>query len=136
MSKFSLVDLKLTFNLFKMFQYSYSCSCLIPSASPTPSEDYRYNTNLTIFAYCRDLAPSFLSLTGDWVRGDNSKQNWYHIQLHFVHCVKAFQMFSFLSHASRKGHTCTFFTQGSYEPRHEKTGFLHMRKQRRRSASR
>ena len=24
----------------------------------------------------------------------------------------------------------------SYEPRHEKTGFLHMRKQRRRSASR
>ena len=35
-----------------------------------------------------------------------------------------------------KKRSVNFWTLKTYEPRHEKTGFLHMRKQRRRSASR
>ena len=30
------------------------------------------------FDYCRELAPGTVSLKGDWVRGDNSKQNSYY----------------------------------------------------------
>ena len=29
------------------------------------------------FVYCRELAPGTVSLTGDWVRVDGSKQNSY-----------------------------------------------------------
>ena len=28
--------------------------------------------------YCRELAPGTVNLTGDWVRGDDSKQNSYY----------------------------------------------------------
>ena len=31
-----------------------------------------------MFVYCRELAPSTVSLTGDWVRGDDSEQNSYY----------------------------------------------------------
>ena len=31
-----------------------------------------YNTSC---AYCREMAPGTVSLTGDWFRGDDSKQN-------------------------------------------------------------
>ena len=33
----------------------------------------------TSFVYCRELAPGTVSLTGDWVRGDDSKQTSYYI---------------------------------------------------------
>ena len=32
----------------------------------------------TSFVYCRELAPGTISLTGDWVRGDDSKQTSYY----------------------------------------------------------
>ena len=35
----------------------------------------RYNTS---FVYCRELAPGTVSLTGDWARDDDSKQNSYY----------------------------------------------------------
>ena len=35
-----------------------------------------YNTS---FVYCRKLAPGTVSLTGGWVRGDDSKQNSYNM---------------------------------------------------------
>ena len=34
-----------------------------------------YNTS---FVYCRELSPGTISLTGGWVRGDDSKQNSYY----------------------------------------------------------
>ena len=30
------------------------------------------------FVYCRELAPGTVSLTGDWVHVDDSKQNSYY----------------------------------------------------------
>ena len=33
------------------------------------------------FVYCRELAPGTVSLTGDWARGDDSKQNSYYIYI-------------------------------------------------------
>ena len=35
----------------------------------------------TKFVYCRELAPGTVSLTGDWVRDDGSKQNSYYIAI-------------------------------------------------------
>ena len=32
----------------------------------------------TSFYYCREFVPGTVSLTGDWVRGDDSKQNSYY----------------------------------------------------------
>ena len=40
-----------------------------------------YNTSSV---YCPELAPSTVSFTGDWVRGDDSKQNSYYTVSTFV----------------------------------------------------
>ena len=37
---------------------------------------FHYNTSSV---YCRELAPGTVSLTGNWVHGDDSKQNSYYI---------------------------------------------------------
>ena len=37
-----------------------------------------YNTR---FVYCRELAPGIISLTGDWARGNDSKQYGYFFTL-------------------------------------------------------
>ena len=39
----------------------------------------RYNTSSV---YCRELAPGTVTLTGDWVRGDDSKQTTYYVYIY------------------------------------------------------
>ena len=50
-------------------------------------KEHRSNNSLvsityTSFVYCRELAPGTVSLTGDWVRGDDSQQT-----SHYNHTV-------------------------------------------------
>ena len=39
---------------------------------------YHFDQYNMSFVNCRELAPGTVSLTGDWVHGDDSKQNLYY----------------------------------------------------------
>ena len=67
-------------------------------------DDY-YNTS---FVYCRELAPGTVSLTGDWVRGDDSKQCRYYKTVDSL-LFTLFYCF-FIIYISRfSSGTCSFF---------------------------
>ena len=52
---------------------------LLIKVNKSPNEKC-YNTS---FVYCHELGPGTVSFTGNWVRGDDSKQNSYY-KLRFV----------------------------------------------------
>ena len=51
---------------------------LVPLGNP---ERTHYNTS---FVYCRELAPGTVSLTGNWVRSDDSKQTSNYITIIYL----------------------------------------------------